>query len=153
MHIEYCTSAAHRGWLELRNELWPQPRERHVSEMSAMADSAARFAAFVAYDEAGQPAGFAEAALRTDYVNGALSSPVAFVEGLYVAPRARRRGMARALVAAVAQWSSERGCSELASDALLANEASQAMHRALGFQETERVVFFRKPLRPARRGT
>jgi aminoglycoside 6'-N-acetyltransferase I len=34
----------------------------------------------------------------------------------------------------------------LASDALLDNGASHAMHRALGFEETERVVFFRKPL-------
>ncbi len=33
-----------------------------------------------------------------------------------------------------------------ASDALLENEASHALHLALGFQETERVIFFRKSL-------
>jgi len=47
---------------------------------------------------------------------------------------------------ASAQWARERGCSELASDALLDNAASRAMHRALGFEETERAVFFRKSL-------
>jgi aminoglycoside 6'-N-acetyltransferase I len=89
--------------------------------------------------------GFAEAAIRTDYVNGAQSSPVGFLEGLYVVPHGRRNGVARLLVAAVTRWAAECGCSELASDAALANTASQALHRALGFEETERVVYFRKP--------
>lgn len=39
------------------------------------------------------------------------------------------------------------GCGELASDAPLENAASHAMHHALGFVETERVVFFKKALR------
>ena len=38
------------------------------------------------------------------------------------------------------------GWRELASDALLDNEISHSVHRALGFEETERVVFFRKRL-------
>jgi aminoglycoside 6'-N-acetyltransferase I len=79
-------------------------------------------------------------------VNGAQSSPVGFLEGLYVVPRARRNGVARALVAEVGRWARDFGCSELASDAALANAASHAVHRALGFEETERVVFFRKQL-------
>jgi aminoglycoside 6'-N-acetyltransferase I len=49
-------------------------------------------------------------------------------------------------VAAAGQWGRERGCSELASDALLDNEASHRFHHAAGFAETERVVYFRKPL-------
>ena len=44
----------------------------------------------------------------------------------------------------IVAWAQAQGCDELASDALLDNETSQAMHRALGFEETERVVFFRK---------
>lgn len=47
---------------------------------------------------------------------------------------------------AEARWARACGCRELASDALLENQASHAAHRALGFVETERVVFFRKPL-------
>jgi aminoglycoside 6'-N-acetyltransferase I len=50
------------------------------------------------------------------------------------------------LIAAAEQWSLDRNCSEIASDALLENAASHAMHRSLGFQETERVVYFRKQL-------
>jgi aminoglycoside 6'-N-acetyltransferase I len=101
---------------------------------------------FVAYTESNAAVGFVEAALRTDYVNGTTSTPVAFLEGLYVVPEARRQGVARALVAAIERWALDRGCREFASDASLANHVSHTVHRALGFEKTERVVFFRKPL-------
>jgi aminoglycoside 6'-N-acetyltransferase I len=71
---------------------------------------------------------------------------VPFLEGLYVAPQARRKGVATALVDAVSAWAKAAGYRELASDARLENEASHAMHRALGFAETQRVVYFRKEL-------
>jgi aminoglycoside 6'-N-acetyltransferase I len=95
----------------------------------------------------GAAVGFVEAAKRVDYVNGTSTSPVAFIEGLYVAPAARRRRVARALVESVIEWALAQGCSELASDALLDNTTGQAAHRALGFEETERVVYFRRALR------
>ena len=79
-------------------------------------------------------------------MNGTDSSPVAFLEGIYVAPFARNLGVAKALVQAAEFWARERGCVEFASDAAIENESSHAMHRALGFAETERVVFFRKVL-------
>lgn len=79
-------------------------------------------------------------------MNGTHSSPVAFLEGLYVQPADRGQGIARQLVAGVQKWAEEMGCSELASDALLDNTASHAMHEALGFMETERVVYFLKGL-------
>jgi aminoglycoside 6'-N-acetyltransferase I len=112
-------------------------------------------------DEAGEPPGgdgnfvalvddrvigFAEAAVRHDYVNGCDTSPVLFLEGLFVDPGHRRQGVAGALVAAVADWGRAQGCSEFASDAELENGDSHAMHRALGFVETERVVYFRRKL-------
>ena len=146
MLIERCLTAEQPGWLELRDALWPQPHDVQLAEVAAIAAEPRRYAAFVAYGDTRAPIGFAEAALRTDYVNGAQSAPVAFLEGLYVAPRARRQGIGRALVAEVFRWARAIGCSEVASDALLANEASHAVHRALGFVETERVVFYRKEL-------
>jgi aminoglycoside 6'-N-acetyltransferase I len=145
MNIERCASPEQRGWLELRQALWPQAGETHRAEMAAQAAQPARFAAFVAYES--RPLGFAEAAIRTDYVNGAESSPAPFLEGLYVVPEARRKGVAAALVDAVASWARAGGYRELASDARLENAASHAMHRALGFEETQRVVFFRMELK------
>lgn len=145
--ITRCTSCADLAWLALRQALWPDcPRAEHIGEMGGVVATPARLAAFVARDAQGLPVGLAEAAIRHDYVNGTESSPVAFLEGIYVVPAHRRQGTARALAAAVEQWGREMGCTELASDALLENTQSHAMHAALGFEETERVVFFRKRL-------
>jgi aminoglycoside 6'-N-acetyltransferase I len=148
--IKQCTSVDQPGWLALREALWPgSSRKEHLAEMSSFLASPSRYAQFIAYSAAGDPCGFVEASVRSDYVNGTHSSPVVFLEGLYVAPERRRNGFAKELVSAVAAWAQREGHSELASDALLDNELSHAVHRALGFGETERVVFFRKALEGA----
>ena len=50
------------------------------------------------------------------------------------------------LVEEVVQWAHRQGLREFASDALLHNTDAHAVHRALGFEETERVVYFRRAL-------
>jgi aminoglycoside 6'-N-acetyltransferase I len=153
VNIERCTSVGHRGWLELRRELWPDGDDaEHLSEMEAICSSPNRLSAFVAYDNEAHPSGFLEAAGRVDYVNGTDSSPVGFIEGIYVIANARQRGMGRALLQAAETWARTIGCREMASDADIGNEMSHTFHRALGFVETERVVFFRKDLH-AKAGT
>jgi aminoglycoside 6'-N-acetyltransferase I len=145
--IERCMSSGQPGWLELRRELWPQNTEpEHAAEMELECSSPGRFAAFVAYDESGRALGFVEASIRRDYVNGTNSSPVGFVEGVHVTASARHKRVGRSLVEMAEHWARANGCIEMASDALIDNEASHAMHRALGFVETERVVYFRKDL-------
>jgi aminoglycoside 6'-N-acetyltransferase I len=101
---------------------------------------------FVAEGASGRLVGIAEASLRRDYVNGRDTSPVSYLEGVYVDPDFRRRGVARALVAAVRDWGEALGCRELASDAPLENATRHRLHEGLGFEETERVVFHRKRL-------
>ena len=145
--IKRCTSVEQAGWLALRQTLWPHcSSEEHLSEMSMFCASPERYAQFIAYAESGQAVGFSETAICTDYVNGTHSSPVAFLEGLYVVPEERRQGIGRDLVSAVERWALDVGCRELASDASIENQVSHTVHRALGFEETERVVFFRKLL-------
>jgi len=137
----------------MRIALWPEcDAATHAAEMRAVVDAPQRYAQYIARSDVGAALGFAEASLRTDYVNGTRSSPVAFLEGLYVEPAVRRRGVARALVDAVRAWAGRVGCTELASDALLSNLESQAAHARLGFEETERVVCFRIELAPTRTG-
>jgi aminoglycoside 6'-N-acetyltransferase I len=140
-------SAADPGWLSLRKGLWPGAETHEL--LRDMEESLAR-GHFVrlASVHSGNSVGFIEAAQRRDYVNGTSSSPVVFLEELYVEPAARRQGVARALVAAVERWAADRGCSELASDSPIGNLVAHAMHRALGFEETERVVYFRRTVRP-----
>jgi aminoglycoside 6'-N-acetyltransferase I len=135
-------------WAVLRIELWNWDTvagHRNEAEELYCAGNPDR-AAFVAIDDDGTMAGFAEAALRRDWVEGCSSSPVTFLEGIYVHPDARNSGVARALAEAVADWGRSQSCAEYASNALLDNEDSHAFHAAIGFAETERVVFFRKSI-------
>jgi aminoglycoside 6'-N-acetyltransferase I len=137
----------HADWLDLRNALWPGGRDgEHRADIEAHDEAASSPICLIARDEAGLALGFAEAALRHDYVNGCETSPVAFLEGIYVRPEVRGRGVARKLVAAVEAWAVGLGCTEFASDAAVDNAGSHAMHKALGFTETQRVVYFRKVL-------
>jgi aminoglycoside 6'-N-acetyltransferase I len=139
------TAADAAQWAPLRQALWPD--EDAVQLAAEIADMlACGTVGFLAFDDRGTAIAFAEATLRHDYVNGTESSPVGFLEGWYVAPPWRGRGVGRALVAAAEAWSREQGCREFASDALLDNNASLAAHVACGFEETERVVYFRKRL-------
>jgi aminoglycoside 6'-N-acetyltransferase I len=97
----------------------------------------------------GTAVGFVEASQRVDDVNGTNTSPVAFLEGPYVAPSVRRQGVARALVAEVERWAAVQGCSELASASPIENVPAHATHQALGFEGTERVVYFRRAVNRA----
>ncbi|UTA55501.1 GNAT family N-acetyltransferase [Lysobacter soli] len=137
------------SWMAIRLRLWPDADDT-VDALLAQLEEDDQLV-LLAFDADGQAIGFAEATLRHDYVNGTESSPVGFLEGLYVVPPARRSGVGRALVDAVERWTRERGCQELASDALIDNTASHAAHAAYGFEETERVVYFRKALAGAAR--
>ena len=88
--------------------------------------------------------GFIQLSVRTDYVEGTSTTPVAYVEGLYVAPAFRQQGIAGILVEKAETWALSRNCTEMASDAEITNSDSIAFHRALGFAEASRVVCFVK---------
>lgn len=133
------------SWRSLRHALWPHASaDDHARETEQLLAEPFRYAMVIAVSFKGEALGFAEAAVRHDYVNGCDNSPVLFLEGIYVVPDMRRQGIARALCAAIEQWGASHGCAEFASDSAIDNVDGQALHRALGFDETERVVFFRK---------
>ncbi|PUA28089.1 MAG: aminoglycoside 6'-acetyltransferase [Cellvibrio sp. 79] len=145
--IIVCKTVDDAGWLTMRQALWPEGTQaEHIEEMISLLEDSKRYGQFIVLGTSGEPAGFIEAALRYDYVNGTETSPVAFIEGIYVKPDFRSQGLARQLINVVIGWARERGCVELASDTGLDNLASQDVHKALGFVETERVVYFRKCL-------
>ena len=78
---------------------------------------------------------------------GCDSRPVAFIESWWVDHDLRRTGAGRALLSAAEEWARGRGHREIASDTTIDNELSMTAHRALGFDEVERLVCFRKDLR------
>lgn len=143
MDIRPATAADLESWIAMREALWPD--EAGLRDGAAAMLANPEMLALIAH-EGGEPVAFAEAALRHDYVNGCETSPVTFLEGIYVAPGHRRTGLAAALVEAAAEWGRSKGCTEFASDILIDNHESHAFHTAIGFEETERVVYFRRAL-------
>jgi len=136
------------AWLQLRHALWPERSEaEHREEIDGFfrGDLAEPLAVLLAEDGAGRPLGLAELSIRA-YAEGCRSDRVAYLEGWFVAPNARGRGVGRALIAAAEEWGRSQGCREFASDAQPDNEVSAAAHRALGFVEVGLVRCFRKDL-------
>lgn len=147
MIVMVATEADATDWGQMRQRLWPSTSlQKHAADIAGALEKSAGLLNLIARTDAGMPAGFAEASLRHDYVNGCKTSPVVFLEGIYVEPQFRGQGVARRLVDGVQGWARQNGCSEFASDADIGNLVSHAMHNALGFIETQRVVYFRKLL-------
>ena len=92
------------------------------------------------------PIGFAQCGLRTDYVEGTESSPVGYLEGIFVKEEYRKNGYAKELLCACEMWAKEIGCSEFASDCELDNIGSFNFHMAMGFDEANRIICFKKRL-------
>ena len=90
------------------------------------------------------PVGFAQCGLRSDYVEGTESSPVGYLEGIFVKEQYRKQGYAKKLLAACEGWAKEQGCREFASDCELGNTGSFKFHMAMGFTEANRIICFTK---------
>ena len=146
MTVRPVAPADAQGWLRMRCALWPEGQHDHPAEIQDFFDGQVRepLAVLVA-DDGGALIGFAELSIR-NIAEGCSSGRVAYLEGWYVEPSDRRRGIGRALVAGAEQWGRSQGCTEFGSDAEIENDASAAAHLKLGFEEVERIRCFRKPL-------
>lgn len=91
--------------------------------------------------------GFAEVSIRSDYVEGTNSSPVGYLEGIYVLDEYRKMKIAKDLLASCEEWAKKRGCTEFASDCELTNTLSQDVHKKLGFTKTNIIVCYKKDLK------
>jgi aminoglycoside 6'-N-acetyltransferase I len=142
-------------WLRMRRLLWADPTEDHEGEVAAFLEKAALSATssalldssvvFVIDRGNGTLGGFLEANVRT-YAEGCSSDRVAYIEGWYVDADLRQQGYGRRLVEAAEAWGRSLGLTEMASDCLLDNTVSYQAHRALGFEEVDRIICFRKTL-------
>ena len=93
-----------------------------------------------------KPIAFAQCQLRHDYVEGTKSSPVGYLEGIYVSEGYRKKGYAAELLSECEKWAKKKGCSEFTSDCELDNADSSRFHMALGFEEANRIICFRKDI-------
>jgi len=131
-------------WVGLRRKLWSGSKKMHAAEVRGFS-SKRNFICFIAWDEDKKAVGFTEASIRP-FANGCKERPVPFLEGLWVDPGFRGRKIGKKLISAVESWAIKRGFREIGSDALISNKVAHCAHAAYGFEETERVVYFRKSL-------
>lgn len=137
-------------WLNLRRRLWPDMTAEDLkAEQEGILFDPRRNRVLVSEDNSGALVGFVEVSLR-DWADGCTTHPVGYIEGWYVEPQFRRSGVGRALICAAEQWALEYGCTELGSDAELANELSHRAHAGVGFTEVVRVVLFSKKITATR---
>lgn len=130
---------------QMASVLWPDSSPEELErEFKALLnnDECAVFLALVGDD----PVGFAQCQLRHDYVEGATTSPVGYLEGIFVRDGRRRQGVARLLLDECERWAAQKGCTEFASDCELDNAESIAFHESCGFTEANRIVCFAKRL-------
>ena len=127
----------------LATKLW---KGHSIKELSKMFDdliSDDNAVCFLQY-VGGKAIGFVQCQLRHEYVEGTDSSPVGYLEGIFVEDAYRKHGYAEALLRACEAWAKEKHCTEFASDCELENDESLHFHTAMGFEEANRIICFRK---------
>ena len=100
---------------------------------------------FLKYNQ-NRPIGFAQCQLRYDYVEGTKSSPVGYLEAIFMQEEYRHKGFAKELLKECEKWALLKGCKEFASDCEWENDLSLRFHLSMGFAEANRIVCFTKKL-------
>lgn len=143
MRIQKADQKQAEAVARLARMLWPGHTESELKEELVPLLEAADAAVFLAQEQ-GEWVGFAQCQLRHDYVEGTSTSPVGYLEGIYVAESYRRRGIAAALLKECQLWAKGQGCREFASDCELGNGESLRFHKSVGFREANRIICFTK---------
>jgi aminoglycoside 6'-N-acetyltransferase I len=132
-------------WVRLRDALWPGSLADHDEETRTYFEQRLKAPIVFVAEAHNRLVGFLELDFRK-YAPGCRSSPVAFIEGWYVEPESQGQGVGRALIEAAEAYARAAGHHEIASDAEVENAEGIAAHFAVGFEEIERVVCFRRSL-------
>ncbi|MFF2483105.1 aminoglycoside 6'-N-acetyltransferase [Paenibacillus sp. NPDC058071] len=127
-------------------ELWSDNDEKtFTAEMADTLADPEHHAAFL-YAVDGHYIAFVLLSIRSDYVEGSDSSPVGYVEGIYVKPPHRLKGISKELVRRGERWTKEKGCVQMGSDIEQGNDASYQFHLKAGFKEANRISCFIKTI-------
>ena len=109
--------------------------DRDVGDVGEMARTGL---ALLAEDDDGE-VGYALAKVEDGAETG--DGRICLLDSIYVRPRARREGLAKALMAEVAAWGVERGAETMTLEVLTSNVEARAIYERLGFLEESRNLF------------
>lgn len=125
--------------------LWEGHNAEELAEGFAEIIHSDKGAVFISVKE-NTSVGFAQVQLRHDYVEGTSSSPVGYLEAVFVKREYRKCGYGKELLKHCEEWAAEKGCTEFASDCELTNDMSLSFHLNAGFTEANRIICFTKRL-------
>ena len=147
MKIRTAKQIDRKAWAEMRSQLWPDSTDGHIGEIEEYfsGKSIDIVEAFVIEEEGGALVGFIELNIR-NFAEGSRSPKLPYVEAWFVRADYRGKGYGQSLMRQAEKWARERGYKELASDTEIENTKSIAIHKKLGFAETDRIVCFLKKL-------
>jgi aminoglycoside 6'-N-acetyltransferase I len=148
LSITPVTEADFEEWLAMGLELWPDHPEGELRAIFRELMASPKEEDFIGRTPDGNAVGFLNLSTRTDYVEGTETSPVGYIEGIFVKEHLRKSGVGRAMVSFAERWAAAKGYTELASDAELDNVDSHRFHASVGFREGGRIVAFVKDVGP-----
>ena len=146
MHINKIIKDDYEEWIRMGCKLHDDCSEDEVQASFKETYNDPRQETFICKNDDKEYLGFVDISIRQDYVEGSDSSPVGYIEHIYVKPEYRRQGVARKLAEVAEKWASRKGCIEIGSDTYLGNIDSRNFHRSIGFKETSKLVCFIKKL-------
>ncbi|MEO1259150.1 MAG: GNAT family N-acetyltransferase [Bacteroidota bacterium] len=133
-------------WSRFRDELYGDLKPDYIEAEIKRIIEDPDLASFIIYDKKNKtPVGMVEMSLR-NIVDGCVSSPVAYIDGLYLIEEYRGKGFGKALISFTKKWAKENNCTELAVDTELDNKRAQKFYLREGFGETFRIVQFKMTL-------
>ena len=129
-------------WRQFRNAIYPLlSDEFNTEEMRNILLSDLWHCWFIENAD-GERIGLVELSLR-NIVDGCLSSPVPYLEGLYLTEATRGKGFGTEVIDIIKTWCVQQGYTELATDAELTNVRAQHFYEKIGFEKVDRIVEYR----------
>jgi len=132
--------------LKMGEQLWTKIKKNELATHLRNACNSNTKKVYIALTPEEEAVGFAVFSIRTDYVEGATTSPTGYLEGILIESKFRKMGIAKSFIQKGEAWCKERGCSQLGSDTWLTATESRNFHKKLGFREEDELVHFLKEI-------